>query len=115
MLRGADTTRTGHRTNSINPKHTIPRFSKGDAMEDLFSREQRGEFMSRGFSRRDFARLAAFMTAGAALPFYNEAALAQGLSAMPRMPADAVRINANENPMGPCLEAAEAIHQIVQQ
>jgi histidinol-phosphate aminotransferase len=71
--------------------------------------------MERGFSRRDFARLAAFMTAGAALPFYNEAVLAQGLSAMPRMPADAVRINANENPMGPCPEAAEAIHQIVQQ
>ena len=84
-------------------------------MKDLFSREQRREFMSRGFTRRDFTRLAAFMTAGAALPFYNEAALAQGLSAMPRMPADAVRINANENPMGPCPEAAEAIHQIVQQ
>jgi histidinol-phosphate aminotransferase len=84
-------------------------------MRDLISREQRREFMSRGFTRRDFARLAAFMSAGAALPFYNEAALAQGLSAMPRMPADAVRINANENPMGPCPEAAEAIHQIVQQ
>ena len=85
-------------------------------MKDLFSPEQRREFMSRGFSRRDFARLAAFMTAGAALPFYNEAALAQGLSAMPEAcPPDAVRINANENPMGPCPEAAEAIHQIVQQ
>ena len=69
----------------------------------------------RGFSRRDFGRLAAFLTAGAALPFYNEAALAQGLSAMPNLPPDAVKINANENPMGPCPEAAEAIHKVVSQ
>jgi histidinol-phosphate aminotransferase len=84
-------------------------------MKDLLSPKQRGDFLGRGFSRRDFARLAAFMTAGAALPFYNEAVLAQGLSAFPKMPPDAVRINANENPMGPCPEAAEAIHQVVQQ
>ena len=51
------------------------------------------------------------LTAGAALPFYNEAALAQGLSALPNLPPDAVRINANENPMGPCPEAIEAIQQ----
>src|SRR6516225_9519613 len=100
LLGGAVTTRTGLRANSTNRKHTTLSFWKGDAMKDLFSREQRREFMGRGFTRRDFARLAAFMTAGATLPFYNEAALAQGLSAMPRMPADAVRINANENPMG---------------
>jgi len=30
------------------------------------------------------------------------------------MPPDAVKINANENPLGPCPEAAEAIHNIVQ-
>jgi histidinol-phosphate aminotransferase len=30
------------------------------------------------------------------------------------IPPDAVKINANENPMGPCPEAAEAIHAIVQ-
>src|SRR4051794_19202164 len=84
-------------------------------MKDLFRPEQRRELAGRGFSRRDFARLAALMTAGASLPFYNEPALAQGLSAFPSMPADAVRINANENPMGPCPEAAEAIHKIVQQ
>jgi histidinol-phosphate aminotransferase len=82
-------------------------------MKDLFSPEQRRDLIHRGFTRRDFARLAALMTAGAALPFYNEAALAQGLSAMPRMPADAVKINANENPMGPCPEAIEAIQKLV--
>ena len=82
-------------------------------MKDLFSPEQRRDLLVRGFSRRDFGRLAAFLTAGAALPFYNEATLAQGLSAGPRMPPDAVRINANENPMGPCPEAAEAIMKVI--
>jgi histidinol-phosphate aminotransferase len=84
-------------------------------MKDQFSPEQRRDLLARGFTRRDFGRLAAFLTAGAALPFYNEATLAQGLSAGPRLPADAVKINANENPMGPCPEAAEAIHKVVAQ
>ncbi len=69
--------------------------------------------MKRGFSRRDFHKIATLLTAGGALPFYNEQALAQramGGSA----PPDAVKIDANENPMGPCAEAAEAIHAIVQ-
>ncbi len=82
-------------------------------MQDLFSPEQRRDFLRRGFTRRDFGRIAALMTAGAALPFYNEAALAQGLSAGVRIPADAVKINANENPMGPCPEAIEAIQKLV--
>jgi histidinol-phosphate aminotransferase len=84
-------------------------------MDDLFGPESRRDLIRRGFSRRDFGRLAAFLTAGAALPFYNEAALAQGLSALPNLAPDAVRINANENPMGPCPEAAEAIHKVVSQ
>ena len=84
-------------------------------MKDLFSPEQGRDLLRRGFSRRDFGRLAAFLTAGAALPFYNEATLAQGLSAGPRMSPDTVKINANENPMGPCPEAAEAIHKVVAQ
>jgi histidinol-phosphate aminotransferase len=83
-------------------------------MRDLFNSGQRRDLLRRGFTRRDFGRLAAFLTAGAALPFYNEAALAQGLSAGPRIPTDAVKINANENPMGPCPEAAEAIHKVVE-
>lgn len=67
----------------------------------------------RGFSRRSFGRFAALMTAGASLPFYNEAVMAQGLSAMRSLPPDAVKINANENPLGPCNEAAEAIYSAV--
>src|SRR5262249_61792642 len=61
------------------------------------------------------ARFRALRTAGAALPLYNESPLAQGLSALPNLPPDAVRLNANENPMGPCPEAAEAIHKVVAQ
>src|SRR5580700_4684591 len=99
-----------------NRTPTIPRRpDAGGTMKDQFSPEQRRDLLGRGFSRRDFGRLAAFLTAGAALPFYNEAALAQGLSAGPRISPDTVKINANENPMGPCPEAIEAIHKVVAQ
>jgi len=70
------------------------------------------EITKRGFSRRSLGRFAALATAGAALPFYNEAALAQ-LSMVANMPADAVKINANENPLGPCPEAAEAMYGVI--
>lgn len=73
--------------------------------------EQRKEFVARGFSRRNFGRLATMLAAGSTLPFYNEPALAQ-LSMVKGMPADAVKINANENPLGPCPEALEAIHRV---
>jgi histidinol-phosphate aminotransferase len=74
--------------------------------------ENQTELLKRGFSRRSFGRIASLITAGAALPFYNEPALAQ-LSYRGDMPPDTVMINANENPMGPCPEAADAIHSIV--
>lgn len=63
-------------------------------------------------SRRSFSRLAALLTAGATLPFYNETALAQ-LSKIGPLPPDAVKINANENPLGPCSEAIDAIAKVV--
>jgi histidinol-phosphate/aromatic aminotransferase/cobyric acid decarboxylase-like protein len=69
------------------------------------------EFLNRGFSRRSFGRLASVLAAGATLPFYNEPALAQ-LSKVNDAPPDAVMINANENPLGPCKEALEALHKI---
>ena len=72
--------------------------------------EQSKELLARGFSRRNFGRLATMVAAGSTLPFYNEQALAQ-LSMVKGMPADAVKIDANENPMGPCPEALEAIHK----
>jgi histidinol-phosphate aminotransferase len=65
-----------------------------------------------GYSRRSFARIASVFAAGAALPYGSEFALAQ-LSMVSNVPGDAVRINANENPLGPCAEAAEAITSVV--
>jgi histidinol-phosphate aminotransferase len=63
-------------------------------------------------SRRSFSRMTMLLTAGAALPFYNETALAQ-LSKIGPIPPDAVKINANENPLGPCKEAADAIAKVI--
>ena len=68
----------------------------------LTPKEQK-DFLSRGFSRRTFGRIATMITAGSTLPFYNEPALAQ-LSKIDNIPADAVIINANENPLGPSPE-----------
>jgi len=73
--------------------------------------KQMADFSRRGFSRRHFGRIASVITAGAALPFYDERALAQR-ARMP-VPDDAVLINANENPLGPCPEAADAIYNAV--
>lgn len=71
----------------------------------------------KGFSRRHVLRAANLLAAGAALPFYNEFAMAQDAAERPRgmrgaMPPDAVRIGSNENPLGPCVEACEAIAKI---
>jgi len=82
-------------------------------MSTLLDASSRADLIRRGFSRRHFGRIATVLTAGATLPFYNEPALAQ-LSMVKNMPADAVKINANENPLGPCPEAADAIHSVVQ-
>lgn len=81
-------------------------------MPAILSAEQKADFLRRGFSRRSFGRLATVLTAGATLPFYNEQALAQ-LSLIRNMPPDAVKINANENPMGPCPEAADAMYNVI--
>ncbi len=78
---------------------------------DLSERQQQ-ELLNRGFSRRTFGRIATILTAGATLPFYNEPALAQ-LSRVDA-PPDAVMINSNENPLGPCKEAREAAHKMVE-
>lgn len=64
-------------------------------------------------TRRQFGRVAALLTAGSALPFYNEAALAQDLKAIAAIPSDAIRLHTNENPMGPCQAALEAIRQML--
>jgi len=82
-------------------------------MNSLLTEAQRCDLVNRGFSRRSFGRIAAILTAGGALPFYNEPALAQLSAIRGPIPPDAVKIDANENPLGPCVEAASAIHAIV--
>jgi histidinol-phosphate aminotransferase len=80
-------------------------------MQVCLNENQKTDLLKRGFSRRNFGRIAAMLTAGGALPFYNEPAMAQ-LSAVRNMPPDAVKINANENPLGPCPEALESIYKV---
>jgi histidinol-phosphate aminotransferase len=80
-------------------------------MTAFLSDEQKHEFVNRGFSRRTFGRIATMLTAGAAMPFYNESALAQ-LSRVDA-PADSVWINSNENPLGPSPEAREAARKMI--
>jgi len=80
-------------------------------MLETISRAAESNLLERGFSRRQLGRISAALTAGAVLPFYNEAALAQR-AMQGEIPPDAVRINSNENPLGPCSEALEAITQI---
>ena len=46
------------------------------------------------------------------MPFYNEPAMAQLSAIRGGMPAGAVKINANENPLGPCDAALEAIYAV---
>ena len=75
----------------------------------------RRELLQRGFSRRDFGKIALLLGGSAAtLPFYGEAALAQ-LSQVKNIPPDAVKINANENPLGPAPEAIEAMQKVLAQ
>lgn len=81
-------------------------------MSSVLNSAQQADLLRRGFSRRCFGRISAVLAAGSALPFYNEPALAQ-LSMVRNMPPDAVKINANENPMGPCPEAVDAIYNTV--
>jgi len=83
-------------------------------MAPTSSVKQASDLAQRGVSRRGFGRIATILTAGAALPFYNEQALAQMSKAGP-IPPDGVKIDANENPLGPCPEAVDAIYKSVKQ
>ncbi len=83
--------------------------------------KQQETLLAKGFSRRQVGRIASLLTAGAALPFYNEFAMAQdaerrmmrGAGGAGRMnDPDMVRISSNENPMGPCKEALESLAKI---
>ena len=82
-------------------------------MHPIINQEVQENLLARGFSRRHFSRIVGMMGAGATLPFYNEAALAQTASGVyGAIPSDVVRINGNENPLGPCAEAVEGARKI---
>ena len=72
----------------------------------------------RGFTRRHLGRMASLLAAGAALPFYNEYAMAQDAERRmqpgmrPVYGPDVVRISSNENPQGPCKEGLEALMKV---
>jgi histidinol-phosphate aminotransferase len=77
--------------------------------------ERARDVSARLLSRRQFGRMAALLAAGSALPFYNEAALAQDIKALASIPPDTIRLHTNENPLGPCPAALEAIRRCLPQ
>ncbi len=81
-------------------------------MTGILNEEQEKDVLLRGFTRRSFFRLAAMVAGASTMPFYDEPAMAQ-LSKISNIPPGAVMINANENPLGPCPEAMEAVRDIV--
>jgi histidinol-phosphate aminotransferase len=85
----------------MNPHSSVARA----ALDDL---------VTRGFSRRQVLRAVAMAGAAAALPLGSEPALAQ-LSGVEALPADAVKINANEFPEGPSTGALAALTAAAQQ
>ena len=80
-------------------------------MTGILNDQQKGDLIQRGFTRRNFFRLAAMVAGASAMPFYDEPAMAQ-LSKISNAPPGAVMINANENPLGPCPDALEACRNI---
>ncbi|HEU5350703.1 MAG TPA: pyridoxal phosphate-dependent aminotransferase [Terracidiphilus sp.] len=69
--------------------------------------------LAAGFSRRSFFRFAAGASALAAMPLLTEPELAR--AAMPQFPDPdiGIHIDANENPMGPCAAARQAVADII--
>jgi histidinol-phosphate aminotransferase len=76
--------------------------------------DQQNDFLRRGFSRRSFGRLATLFAAGSTLPLH-EFAFGQLALDNRKLPPGAVKIDSNENPMGPCKEALEAMSAVLPQ
>jgi histidinol-phosphate aminotransferase len=77
--------------------------------------EMNKDLIQTGFSRRALGRWAAMLAAGAALPLHNEFSLAAQELDIRAMPAGAVKIDTNENPLGPCPAALEALNNIAKE
>ncbi len=82
----------------------------------VLTKEQEKDFLARGFSRRSFGRIATLLAGGAAaLPFSGEFAMAQVAIDNRKLPPGAVKIDNNENPLGPCKESLEAMSAVLPQ
>lgn len=80
----------------------------------MFTEQTTETLLRAGHSRRDFFKIATLLTAGASLPFYNEAAMAQASALGKRLGPGTVKINANENPMGITPAALEAYMKVAE-
>jgi histidinol-phosphate aminotransferase len=83
----------------------------------MLAQKEIDSLQKKGFTRRHLGRITTLLAGGAALPFYNEFAMAQDAQQRMRgarraMDPDAVRISSNENPLGPCKEGLEAIAKV---
>ena len=67
------------------------------------------------FSRRSFLRYSAAASVVASIPILTESHLAhaQRRRVAKHIPADAIRIDANENPLGPCSGACASISSLI--
>ena len=81
------------------------------APQDMVS--QNNDFSSSSTSRRSFLSLSAAASAALALRIVTEPMLAH--ARVHTFPKDAIRIDANENPLGPCASARDAAAAIVPQ
>lgn len=75
---------------------------------------QVADLTHRGFTRRHLGRVLTLLTAGAAMPSFNEGSMAHAqLSSLKRsLPPGAVKINANEYASGPAPAALEALVEV---
>jgi histidinol-phosphate aminotransferase len=73
---------------------------------------QNTNVLHRAFSRRNFGRMAGIVAAGSTLPLH-EFAFAQLALDRGKMPPGAVKIDSNENPLGPCKESLEAMSAVL--
>jgi histidinol-phosphate aminotransferase len=76
------------------------------------SSAQEENLLGRGVSRRSFGKIASMLAGASSLPLFSEIAYAQASRLRTPPPADAVMINSNENPMGPCKEGLEELIKV---
>src|SRR5271157_4386761 len=81
----------------------------------MAAREKDADFQLPSASRRSFLSLSAAASAAVALRSVTEPMLAGARARGQEFPKDAIRIDANENPLGPCPGAREAVAAILPQ